>query len=202
MVSFSAVRARRFLGTTTNQIIVSGSMTPAPTTVTNGFILPFATVTGPSGSIDFASVANPTSPYTIAPFTGYVTESLASATNNLDVVKVTASDPLASTSSPAAVLISGDNITIGGGGGSLNLAAGALLVTGASTTGDTISAPLSFNNTTGEGLIMGNSNPSSGNAALNVTGVISNSAGGGLTIGGSGSVELLERQYLRRRHYF
>ncbi len=179
------------LNNTTNQIIVSGVLTPAPTVVTNGYILPYAEVTGPTGSLDFASVASASAPYNITAFTGYVTESLASATNSMDVVKVTATDSSLSSSSgsPAAVLIDGDNITIGGGG-VLNLATGALLVTGAATTGDTINTPINFASTSGEGMIFSNSNPTSGNAAVNITGVISNSANGGLTIGGSGTIEL------------
>ena len=100
-------------------------------------------MTGPTGSFDFASVAGANGPYNITAFTGYVTESLASASNGMDVVKVTANDSSLSptTGSPAAVLIDGDNITISGVD-SLNLATGALLVTGATTTGDTMSAPL------------------------------------------------------------
>ncbi len=183
------------LNTTTNQIIVSGALTPTPTAVTNGNILPYASVTGPGGTLDFAAAAGgsqaPTAPYNITAFTGYVSETLASASNSMDVVKVTANDnSLNSTSgTPAAVLIDGDNITITGTD-TLNLATGALLVTGATTTGDTLAAPLNFASASGEGLLVSNSTPSSGNAALNVTGAISNSADGGLTIGGTGSFEL------------
>ena len=48
------------IGSTTNQIVVSGAITPLPESVTNGYILPYANITGTTpGSLDFASTVTP-----------------------------------------------------------------------------------------------------------------------------------------------
>ena len=178
------------LGSATNQINITGannSITPSPTFVTGGFILPFATVTSTTGAIDFASVLSGAGPVSIAPFSAYQSYTLSGgldSANSLDVVKVTANDPLPLSATVTAVLIVGDGITVGGGGGTLEVLSGAVVAESAGVTGDTISAPL---NLTAEGLLASFSSPTSGNAGLNLASTVSVTA---LTVGGTGSLEL------------
>src|SRR5207245_795257 len=102
-------------------------------TLTNG-ILPFATVAG----ADFAVYNQGGNTGIAAPAAGFYKTTLvgAAATDN---VKLTASDIVASGGQTVnSLLISGNNLTVGGTG-TLTLGSGALVTTGGT---DTVTAPL------------------------------------------------------------
>src|SRR5439155_6072377 len=130
------------LGGGNNQIFFSAIPTIAGNTSVSGGvsregILPYATV----NNADFASTLN-TDSRTITPFDRYYTGTFGGASSN-DTVKVTTSPGAFSAILLNAILISGDNITIGGST-QVTITSGALFTTGATSTGDTLSAPLTF----------------------------------------------------------
>ena len=126
-------------------------------------------------------------PFSIVPFTGYMTEALGSAAAT-DVVKVTASDSsVTGSASVAGVLLAGNNITISGGG-SLDLGISGqtgtiapLLATGTTTTGDVINVPTQMGSN--QGVVVND-----GSQPLTFAGVLGGSAG--LTLGGTGPITL------------
>ncbi len=166
-------------GAGANQVVFT--TTPTTTTVTGGNILPYATVTGPTGSFDFASAATAN----IVPFAAYTTAGINGSTSANDVVKVTANDTLTGAKTVAAVLLSGNGLTVSGAF-PLTLGTGALLTTGTTTSGDTISvAGLTLGST--EGIVNNNTTPASG-ASLTINSAITGT--GGFTVGGNGTLAL------------
>ena len=171
----------------------------------DAYILPYATVTSITGGVDFVETANGTAgnftaqpPFSLQAFTGYATVTPGSTLANAvagDVVKLPAnySETLATGSGTAALgglILAGDNISINGGG-TLNIGIaglstagqGAIVSTGATSTGDTIGvATLTFANGD-EGILDSLSSP-----GLNVTSAINGA--GGLTIAGTGTTNL------------
>jgi autotransporter-associated beta strand protein len=113
-----------------------------PTSVSGGYILPWATVlSAPSlgatpTTYDFTGITGPSvnsttpfGPYSIAAFGGYVNESISAAASANDVVKLTANDNVTSNKTVAGVLVSGNNITVSGSG-TVILNTGVLLQSG------------------------------------------------------------------------
>ena len=178
-----------------------------PVKVNGGFLVPWTTVAFAASpgnnptTLDFGSVDGPSinnnpiaGPYSIIPFSNYISETLGSAGSS-DVVLVSSNDSsvTSSTVNAAAVKITGAGTTISGGG-TLHLTYGAIIATGAN---ETISANLSPGTPTGgpvEGYLL-----TGANAGLNITGVISTPAGTvstgstashPMTIGGQGTLTL------------
>src|SRR5207248_3703861 len=124
---------------------------------------------------------------TITPFDRYFTTSLGGAGSG-DTVKLTASPPaLGSATTVNALLLNGDAITISGAF-NLNLGSGALLTTGATSTGDTISTAIpNFSNgtTAAEGIIYDNTG-----STLTINSAIPSTSSAGLTISGGGTLNL------------
>ena len=83
----------------------------------------YATVSGPAGAFDFASLST----NNIVPLSAAAYNTGGAGTwATTDVVKVTGSQALTAATSVTAMLLSGDNITVSGAFG-LTLSAGALL---------------------------------------------------------------------------
>ena len=109
------------LGSPYNQLIINNLGTnAAATSVTNGSILPYSTLTSPAGTVDFASsVSN-----SIQAFTGYVT-SLAASTSVHDVVKETVTEAMTANKTIAGLVLS-NGVTVNQNGFTLTVGNGTL----------------------------------------------------------------------------
>ncbi len=166
------------LGSATNQIIFNVAPTTLLTGTTNGIVKAATVTDAATGGFNLAT-ATGTTTSSIAAVTTYQTLMAGGGNAATDNVLVTASTAMTAADTVQAILIRGDSITVSGS--ALTVGSGLIASSGGTTTGDTISAPVTL--AAVEGVIVNGAG-----STLNLTGAITGTAG--ITFGGSGTTNV------------